>query len=94
MANIKSAAKHARSSLVRRARNNAVKSEIKTRRKYLLEAVKKGDASAARAAYQEFSSILDSAAKRGIIHKNAANRNKSRGARLLLQTGAKAEAAA
>ncbi len=83
MANTKSAAKHARTSLVRRNRNHSVKSEIKTRRKHFNNALEKHDEALARDEFQKLSSRLDSAAKRGIIHKNVANRSKSRIAKAL-----------
>ncbi len=83
MANTKSAAKHARTSAVRRVRNNAVKSEIKTRQKSFRSAIEAGDKAEAAEAYNILSSRLDSAAKRGMIHKNAANRSKSRIAKAL-----------
>ncbi|MFQ3578349.1 MAG: 30S ribosomal protein S20 [Verrucomicrobiia bacterium] len=83
MANTKSAAKHARTSLVRRQRNNAVKSELKTRTRTFRASISAGDKEAATKAYTALSSRLDSAAKRGVIHKNAANRSKSRIAKAL-----------
>ncbi len=83
MANTKSAAKHARTSLVRRQANNAVKTELKTRTRTFRAAVNAGDKAAATEAFTKLSSRLDSAAKRGVIHKNSANRSKSRIAKAL-----------
>jgi len=83
MANIPSVAKRARQSEKRRARNSQVISSIKTaKKKFRLEAGA-GDRDAAFAAYRELVSKLDKAAKRGIIHTNAANRSKSRACKVL-----------
>jgi small subunit ribosomal protein S20 len=78
MANIPSVAKRARQSVKRRARNSEVISSIKTAKKKARVAAGVGDRDAALAAYSELASKLDKAAKRGIIHANAANRGKSR----------------
>jgi small subunit ribosomal protein S20 len=77
MANIKSAEKRAKQSTVRRARNAGVTTALKTSQKKARAAVEGGDTVAASARLAEFSAALDKAAKRGIIHKNKANRHKS-----------------
>ena len=71
MPNIRSAKKWARASEKRRVRNLAVKTALKTKFK---KAVDAPTAAAVKAA----SSAHDKAAARGIIHKNKANRKKSR----------------
>jgi small subunit ribosomal protein S20 len=78
MANIKSVEKRARQSVVRRARNTSVLTSLKTAQKRARKAIGSGDATAAQAEIDNLSSALDKAAKRGIIHPNAANRGKSR----------------
>lgn len=78
MANIKSVAKRARQSVKRHARNSSILSRVKTAQKKVRLAVSAGDQAAARAAYSQLSSVVDRAAKRGVIHPNAASRNKSR----------------
>ncbi len=83
MANIKSVEKRARQSLKLHDRNASVISSLKTARKKALKAVAGGDAKEAVAAAGAFISGADKAAKRGIIHKNAANRRKSRMAKVL-----------
>lgn len=84
MANIKSVEKRARQSLKLHDRNASVISSLKTARKKALKAVAGGDAKeAVAAAVGAFISGADKAAKRGIIHKNAANRRKSRMAKVL-----------
>ncbi len=78
MANKKSAIKRARQTTHRRARNLSVRTGVKSSRKKLVSALQSGDEAGVRAAYSEFTSKLDKAAKRGIVHKNAADRQKSR----------------
>lgn len=83
MANIKSSEKSARQSLKRRARNASVTTAIKSRQKKLRATISGGDAATSKAEFEALSSALDKAAKRGIIHRNAANRRKSRLAKAL-----------
>ncbi|MFM2222677.1 MAG: hypothetical protein RLZZ78_934 [Armatimonadota bacterium] len=78
MPNIKSVAKDVIRSRARRLRNNAIKSRIKTAIKKTQSAIVAGDAVAVTTSMNLTVSIVDRAAKRGIIHKNAANRRKSR----------------
>jgi small subunit ribosomal protein S20 len=76
--NIKSVVKDVLRSRARRLRNNATKSRIKTAIKKTQSAIVAGDAVAITSAMSLTVSIVDRAAKRGVIHKNAANRRKSR----------------
>jgi small subunit ribosomal protein S20 len=76
--NIKSVKKDVLRSKQRNLRNQATKSRIKTFVKKTKSAIDGGDAAAIKAVLTETVSIVDKAAKRGIIHKNAANRRKSR----------------
>jgi len=76
MANIKSSAKSARQTVTRTAHNRSIKSGVKTALKKFQTAVSTGaDTSAA---FNFAASELDRAAKRRVIHKNAAARHKSR----------------
>ncbi len=82
MANIKSQIKRNRQTIVRTERNKAVRSELKTRTKNANVAATDGAENAAelvRAAQKR----IDSAASKGVIHKNAAARRKSRLAKKL-----------
>ena len=88
MANIKSSEKSARQSLKRHARNASVITSIKSRQKKLRVTIAAGDAAAAKQQYDDLTSALDKAAKRGIIHRNVANRRKGRLAKAI--AGAKA----
>jgi len=75
MANIKSQIKRNKQNEKANARNKAVRTEIKTRTKAANAAVGTDDAeAAAKVAIQR----LDTAAGKGVIHKNAAARKKSR----------------
>ena len=77
MANIKSQIKRNRSNETRRVRNQATRSELKTRVKRAITEAQQGEESAADAAKAAVKR-LDKAATKGVIHKNAAARRKSR----------------
>ena len=72
MPNIKAAIKWTRASAKRRERNLSVNSKLKTLSK------KAAAAGATVADARNAASAFDKAASRGIIHKNKANRKKSR----------------
>ncbi len=77
MANIKSQIKRNRQNLVRHERNKAVRSELKTRTRGAVTAAEAGADDAderLRAAIKR----IDAAAAKGVIHRNAAARRKSR----------------
>jgi small subunit ribosomal protein S20 len=76
--NIKSVKKDVLRSRQRRLRNNATKNQIKTFIKQASTAIASGDAEKITPALVRTVSAVDKAAKRGIIHKNAASRRKSR----------------
>ena len=78
MANIKSAEKRIRKSRTQRERNRATSSRMRTAVKTLREAIDGGDAAAARELLPKTASIVDSTARKGVIHVNAAARTKSR----------------
>lgn len=82
MPNSKSAIKNVRKSRARALRNQSVKSAIKTFVKKTKVAITNGEEQATTFFHQT-ASLVDKAAKRGIIHKNAAARRKSRLAKRL-----------
>jgi small subunit ribosomal protein S20 len=82
MANIKSQIKRNRQNEVRRLRNKAVRAEMKTRTKNALVTAEAGADDGDEAARLAIKRI-DKAAQKGVIHKNAAARRKSRLARRL-----------
>jgi small subunit ribosomal protein S20 len=79
---ISSAEKRHRQSEERRVRNKAVKSSVRTSAKKFTLLVQQKETGGAEAALKDMISKLDSAARKGIIKKNAASRKKSRMQRL------------
>jgi small subunit ribosomal protein S20 len=67
-----------RQGVKRNERNRASLSQLKTQVKKLRAAIAKGDAGEAKTALGETVSAIDKAAKKGIVHDNAASRYKSR----------------
>ena len=78
MAQHASALKQMRQSLKHRARNRKNLSQVKTQVKKLRAAIARGDAEAAMNSLGETVGEIDRAAKKGVIHDNAAARYKSR----------------
>jgi len=78
MANIKSAKKRVIVAKVRNDRNKAVKSGIKSITKKFEKALAEGNIELARTLHPEVSKKIDMAASKGTIHKNTADRKKSR----------------
>ena len=91
MANIKSQIKRNRQNEKRHARNKAVRSELKTRVKRAITTAQQGDEKATEIATSAIKR-LDKAASKGIIHKNAAARRKSRLQKRVNKAAAPAEA--
>ncbi len=78
MANIKSSKKDLKRSAKKRAVNTAIKTSLKTYVKKTRVALASGDADATKTALTTAIKSLDKAAQRGVLHKNAAARRKSR----------------
>ena len=78
MPNTKSAKKRHQQSVVRRERNRAVKSSLKTQIRKTLEKINGGNVSEAQAELSTTAKKLDKAAAAKIIHPNRAARVKSR----------------
>lgn len=78
MANIQSQIKRNRQNETARARNKAVRSDLKTFIKKVETAVEAGDKDAAQSAYHTAQKKLDKAATKGIIKANKAANKKSR----------------
>ena len=81
MAHHASALKAMRQGVKRNERNRQNLSQLKSQVKKLRAAISKGDAAEAKKALGETASQIDKAAKKGVIHDNAAARYKSRLAR-------------
>lgn len=78
MANIKSQIKRNKTNEKARARNKAVKSELKTAVRSTREAIAKGDKATAESSLKVTAKKLDKAVSKGVIHENqAANRKSS-----------------
>jgi len=78
MPNSTSAKKRLRQSLVRRARNRAAKSVLKSQVRKVREAIAAGDVEAGEAEFRLAAKRLDKAAAKGVVHANLAARVKSR----------------
>ncbi|HVY23270.1 MAG TPA: 30S ribosomal protein S20 [Steroidobacteraceae bacterium] len=77
MANIKSAIKRARQTVVRRAHNMAARSALRTAIKNVLTAVHSGNKEEAASSLKTAVPLIDSMVNKGIIHRNKAARHKS-----------------
>jgi len=83
MANTKSAIKSARQSIKRNASNKSIITTLKSGQKRFRGLVEEGKLEEAKAELGSIVSKLDKAAKRGVIHQNAADRRKSAFARAI-----------
>ena len=77
-----SAEKRHRQSEERRLRNKALKSAVRTSAKKFVVLARKKEIGEAEAALKDMIKRIDTAARKGIIKKNAASRKKSRMQRL------------
>ena len=78
MANHKSAAKRARQTVNKRARNSGTKKSVRTVEKSLRAAIDKKDKKEAMTFLKKFESLVQKAAQKGILHSNNASRRVSR----------------
>jgi small subunit ribosomal protein S20 len=90
MPNIKSAIKRVKVNEKRRLRNASQKSALRTAVKSFETAAVNGNVDNAKSALVEATKKLDKAATKGLIHKNAAARKKSRLAKKLNALAAQA----
>lgn len=90
MPNIASAKKRTRQNDKRRLKNQAEKSAIRTQEKKLRALVAANKLEEAQKAQVQLSSLVDKAAKRNLVHKNAASRKKARTTLLLKKASAPA----
>ena len=80
MPNLKSAKKRMRQNLVRHDRNQQVRTRLKNARSAMMNTLETKDAEAGTVAFRAYCSILDKAAKGGVIKKNTAIRRKTNAA--------------
>jgi small subunit ribosomal protein S20 len=78
MANIKSARKRARQSIVRRDHNMSLRTTVRTAIKSVKKAVAAGNAETAAQALRASQRVIDRIVAKGILHRNAGDRHKSR----------------
>lgn len=78
MANTKSAEKAARQAEKHRARNVALRSRMRSAIRKVNDAIAGGDAEQARGRYREALPTIDTLVNKHIIHRNQADRHKSR----------------
>jgi len=85
MANIKSAEKRVSVSATKKLQNQMVRSQMHTAVKKFNAAISEGDVETAKALLPLACSQVDKAAKKGVIHKNAANHKKGQLAKAVSQ---------
>ena len=78
MANIKSARKRARQAVKLRAHNMSMRTAARSAIKDVKKAIAAGDKKAATAALVKSQATIDRIAAKGVLHRNAAARQKSR----------------
>jgi small subunit ribosomal protein S20 len=78
MANIASARKRARQADIRRDHNMSLRTAVRTAIKNVKKAIAAGDKAAAAKALERSQRVIDRVAAKGVLHSNAADRNKHR----------------
>ena len=78
MANIKSARKRARQAQVRRVHNMSLRTAVRTAIKNVKKAVAGGDRAAAAKVLRDSQRVIDRVVAKGVMHRNAGDRHKSR----------------
>jgi small subunit ribosomal protein S20 len=78
MANIKSARKRAKQAIVRRDHNMSLRTKVRTAIKSVKKAVASGNKDAAAKSLLESQRVIDRIVAKGILHRNAGDRHKSR----------------
>jgi len=78
MANIKSARKRARQAQERRVHNMSLRTAVRTAIKNVKKALAGGDKAAAENVMRESQRVIDRVVAKGVLHRNAGDRHKSR----------------
>ena len=78
MANIKSAQKRAKQAVERRVHNMSLRTEVRTAIKNVKKAVAAGKKDDAAKLLLQSQRVIDRIVAKGILHRNAGNRHKSR----------------
>jgi small subunit ribosomal protein S20 len=88
VANHASALKAHRQNLVHRERNRQLRSRLRTALKGMRAGLSSGNAAQTKDSLNETVSLIDRMVTKGVIHKNAASRYKSRLAKRLVKSAA------
>jgi small subunit ribosomal protein S20 len=78
MANIKSARKRAKQAVERREHNMSLRTEVRSAIKNVKKAVAAGKKDEAAKAFQQSQAVIDRIVAKGVLHRNAGDRHKSR----------------
>jgi len=78
MANIKSAQKRAKQAIQRRSHNMRLRTEVRTAIKNAKKAIAAGNKENAAKALRESQRVIDRIVAKGVLHRNAGDRHKSR----------------
>ena len=78
MANIKSAKKRAHQAIGLRAHNVSLRTEVRSAMKTVVKAVAAGNKDNAAKALRESQRVIDRVVAKGVMHRNAGDRHKSR----------------
>ena len=78
MANIKSARKRAHQAIGLRAHNMSLRTEVRSAIKNVKKALAAGNKDHAAKALRESQGVIDRVVAKGVLHRNAGNRHKSR----------------
>jgi small subunit ribosomal protein S20 len=78
MANIKSARKRAHQAIGLRAHNMSLRTEVRSAIKNVNKAIAAGKKDEAAKAMQESQRVIDRVVAKGVLHRNAGDRHKSR----------------
>ncbi|HEX2332882.1 MAG TPA: 30S ribosomal protein S20 [Burkholderiales bacterium] len=78
MANIKSARKRARQATARRNHNMRLRTEVRTAIKSVKKALAAGNKDEAARTLRESQRVIDRIVAKGVLHRNAGDRHKSR----------------
>ena len=78
MANIKSARKRAKQAVERREHNMSLRTEVRTAMKNVKKAVAAGNKDNAEKTLRESQRVIDRIVAKGVLHRNAGDRHKSR----------------
>jgi small subunit ribosomal protein S20 len=78
MANIKSARKRAKQAIQRRTHNMSLRTEVRSAIKNVTKAIAAGNKDNAAKALRDSQRVIDRIVAKGVLHRNAGDRHKSR----------------